>query len=123
MQTTRVTRVDQDRLWRHLKTLCEEIGPRLSGTAGDERAAAYIAEHFRRCGAQVEVQDFPCPSWEHERTDLALLAAGQPEPLPAVAQTFSPACDVEAPLTVVETWQELDLAPDLEGKALLLYGD
>jgi Iap family predicted aminopeptidase len=40
-----------------------------------------------------------------------------------VAQTFTNGCDIEAPLAAVGTWQELDLAPDLEGKALLLYGD
>ncbi|MGH2369110.1 MAG: M28 family metallopeptidase [Chloroflexota bacterium] len=116
-------RVDRERLWGHLRALCEEIGPRLSGTAGDERAVEYIAGHFRRCGALVEVQDFPCPSWEHEATELALLAEHGPLPLSAVAQTFSLGCDVEAQLAAVDTWQALDLAPDLEGKVLLLSGD
>src|SRR5919202_6891829 len=115
-------RVDGERLWRHLHTLCVEIGPRLSGSPGDERAVAYIAGHFRRCGAEVEVQDFPCPSWEHKSTALTLVA-GSGEALPAVAQTFSLPCEVEAPLAAVSTYQELDLAPDLEGKILLLHGD
>jgi aminopeptidase YwaD len=114
-------RVERDRLWRHLKVLCEEIGPRLSGTSGDERAAAYIAAHFDRCGAQVEIQDFACPSWEHGSTELTLIGENGPEPLPAVAQTFTLGGDVEAPLAAVGTWQELDLAPDLEGKILLLH--
>lgn len=116
-------RIDSDRLWRHLTALCVEIGPRLSGTESDARAAAYIADHFRRCGAQVETQDFSCPSWEHESTELTLLGAGGPEVIPAAAQTFSVAGDVTAPLAAVGTWQELDLAPELEGKVVLLYGD
>ncbi|MBI3969984.1 MAG: hypothetical protein HY332_01735 [Chloroflexi bacterium] len=115
-------RVSGNRLWSHLTTLCEEIGPRLSGTSGDERAVEYIAAYFRRCGAQVEVQEFPCPSWEHESTALSLVGAGAPEPLAAVAQTFTPGGDVEAPLAAVGTRQELDLAPDLDGKVLLLDG-
>ena len=114
--------VDPARLWHHLETLCVEIGPRLSGTTGDERAVGYMAAHFRRCGAEVEVQDFPCPSWEHTSTELALLS-GNGEALPAVAQTFSLPGDVEAPLAAVATYQELDLAPDLEGKILLLHGN
>jgi aminopeptidase YwaD len=115
--------VNQERLWNHLKVLCEDIGPRLSGTPADERAVEYIAEHFRRCGAHVEVQDYPCPSWECEATELTLLAPGGPEPVTAFAQTFTEACDLEAELVTVGTRHELDLAPDLEGKTLLLYGE
>jgi aminopeptidase YwaD len=117
-------RVDRDRLWRHLEALCVEIGPRLSGSPGDERAVAYIAGHLRRCGAEVEIQDYRCPSWEHESTELMLLGAdGAGEAVPAVAQTFTAGCDVEAPLAAIGTWQELDLAPGLEGKILVLYGE
>jgi hypothetical protein len=115
--------VDQQRLWNHLKVLCEEIGPRLSGTPADERAVEYIAGHFRRCGAQVEVQDYACPSWECRATELTLLAPGGPQPIAAFAQTFTKSCDLEAELANVGTRHELDLAPDLEGKILLLYGE
>ena len=57
-------RVDVSRLWGHLEHLCNEIGPRLSGTHADEKAVSYIASHMERCGARVEVQDFPCPGWD-----------------------------------------------------------
>ena len=112
--------VNRERLWSHLRVLCEEIGPRLSGTPADERTVEYIADHFRRCGAQVEVQDYSCPSWECEATELTLLAPKGPQPVIAFAQTFTEACDLEAELIGVSTRRELDLAPDLEGKALVL---
>ena len=124
--------VDSERVWRHLRVLCEEIGPRLSGTAGDERAVAYMVEHFGRCGVEVEVQDFACPSWEHAGTELEVVPTGtgpatgssaDVERMEAVAQTFSLPCEVEAPLAVVGAWLELDLTPDLEGKVILLYGE
>jgi aminopeptidase YwaD len=115
-------KVDRDRLWNHERMLCEEIGPRLTGTAADERTVQYVAEHFRRCGAEVEVQDYPCPSWEHESTELALLHGGGTERLPAFAQTFGEACDVEAELVPIAAVEELDFAPDLEGKVLVLHG-
>jgi aminopeptidase YwaD len=116
-------RMNRERLWNHVSVLCEEIGPRLSGTPADERTVEYISGHFRRCGTQVEVQDFPCPGWEHKATELALLTTSGPELLPAFAQTFTEACDIEAELVGVSTRQELELAPDLEGKILLLHGE
>jgi len=115
--------VNRERLWDHVSVLCEEIGPRLSGTPADERTVEYISRHFQRCGTKVEVQDFLCPSWSHEATELTLLAKSGPESLLAFAQTFTEACNVEAELVGVSTWYELELAPDLEGKILLLYGE
>lgn len=109
-------------VWKHLQVLCEEIGPRLSGTPGDDWAAEYIAGHMRRCGLETEVQDYPCPAWEHGVTELTMLREGRREPVPAVAQTFAEACDVEAELASVGSRSELDLAPNLDGKALLLHG-
>ncbi len=115
--------VNRERLWDHLQVLCEEIGPRLSGTAADARTVDYIAGHFRRCGTQVEVQDFACPGWDCEATELTLLAASGPELLPALAQTFSEACDITAELVTVGDRHKLDLAPGLEDKVLVLYGE
>jgi aminopeptidase YwaD len=113
---------NQERLWNHARVLCEEIGPRLSGTAGDERAVEYIATHMRDCGLEVEVQDYSCPAWECESAELMLLGAGGPEPLPAVAQTFSQGCDLQAALVGVGSEEELELAPALDGKVLVLHG-
>ena len=64
--------VNRERLWNHVSVLCEEIGPRLSGTPADERTVEYISGHFRRCGTQVEMQNYPCPGWSHEATGLTL---------------------------------------------------
>jgi aminopeptidase YwaD len=114
--------VDKDRLWKHLTYLCEEIGARLSGTPADERSVEYMAEHFRRCGVPVEVQDYPCPAWEHEATELSLLGRGRTQRLPAFAQTFTEACDVEAEFAAVGTRDELEFSPDLEGKVLIVHG-
>jgi len=70
----------------------------------------------------VEVQDYPCPGWEHESTDLTLLTENGPEQVPAVAQTFTESCYVEAPLVAVGTREELEFAPALEGKVLVIHG-
>ena len=116
-------KINEKRLWGHLSYLCEEIGARLSGTPADERSVEYIANHFKRCGVDVEVQDYPCPSWEHEKTELTLLGAGESRRLFAIAQTFSESCDLEAEFVGVGTRKELEFAPDLAGKILVLYGE
>jgi aminopeptidase YwaD len=54
---------------------------------------------------------------------LTLLTTSGPESLPAFAQTFTKACDIEAELVGVNTRYQLEFAPDLEGKILLLYGE
>ena len=113
----------QERVRNHARLLCEEIGPRLSGTPAAERAVEHIAQHMRKCGAEVEVQDFACPSWELESTELTLLGPDGEEALPALAQTFTGSCDVEAELVSVSTWNELEFAPGLDGKAIVLHGD
>ena len=116
-------KVNAERLWEHEKVLAVEIGPRLSGTPADERTVEYMAAHFERCGAQVEVQDYDCPGWEHEATELTLLSEAGPEALPAFAQTFTEGCEVEAELAAVGTKHELEFRPDLEGKVILLDGE
>ena len=115
--------IDAARLWEHLRVLAEDIGPRLSGTPGDERAVEYIANHFRKQGATVEVQDYACPGWIGESIERTLLNDTGPVPIPAVAQTFTESCDVEAPLICIGTRAELEFAPDLEGKILVIYGE
>ncbi len=114
--------VSKERVWNHARLLCEEIGPRLSGTPGAERAVEHIAQHMRKCGAEVEVQDFPCPSWEMESTELTLLGPDGEEAIPALAQTFNESCEVEAELASVSTWHELEFGPGLDGKAIVLHG-
>jgi aminopeptidase YwaD len=115
--------IDRTRLWEHLRFLCEDIGPRLSGTPADESTVQYLAANFRSAGAEVTVQDYPCPGWEHEETRLALLGGGAPEALDAVAQTFTQGCDVEAKLAVVGTKHELEFRPDIEGTLLVVRGE
>ena len=70
--------INKERLWGHLSYLCEEIGARMTGTQADERSVEYITAHFKRCGVETEVQNYPCISWEHEGTELILIGAGEP---------------------------------------------
>lgn len=117
--------IKKERLWRHLEHLCVAIGPRLAGSPGGIAAGKYIFDHCSRFTQRVEIQEYPCPSWEHEATELRLSGAddGQDLLLPAFAQVFSESCDVDGRLACVQTRNELEFAPDLEGHILVLSGE
>ena len=115
--------VEKDRLWSHLTRLCVDIGPRLSGTQADERSVEYISRQFENSGAVVEIQDFPCPGWEQEGSELTLLDGEEKPVVPSFAQTFTEGCDLEAELAVVELRHDLEFRPDLEGKLLVVHGE
>ncbi len=102
---------------KHLTYLSAELGARPSGSEENHAAAEYIETIFREAGLDVERQQYTCPAWQAHETHLA--ANGQP--LTAVANAFSPACDVTAPLVPVATVAELEAA-DLTGRIALLYG-
>ncbi len=46
---------------RDITALAEEIGPRGSGTEGEERAADYVAERFMELGYAPQAQEFTAP--------------------------------------------------------------
>jgi aminopeptidase YwaD len=108
----------ESELMAHVEKLCVEIGPRMTGTAANKAAGAYIRGVFERAGLEVEEQWIDCPTWTHDRTILTL----DGERLDAAANTFSPACDVTAPTVAVCTVAELEAA-DLAGKVGVLTGD
>lgn len=103
---------------RHLQKLCAEIGPRPIGSRGNFEAAAYIREALYAAGFEVSEQRIDCPAWQH--LDTALSMKG--ERLPAVANIFSSACDVTAPLIALGTLHELEAA-DITGRVVVMCGD
>lgn len=106
------------RINRHLQKLCAEIGPRPIGSRGNLEAADYIRSVFHAAGLEVNDQRIDCPVWQHLSTSLSLNG----ECLPAVANIFSSACDVTAPLIALGTLHELEAA-DITGRVVVMYGD
>jgi Iap family predicted aminopeptidase len=106
-----------DVLTEHVQKLSIEIGPRPVGSAGNTAAAEYIRQTLTRFGLHVEEQPYPCPDWKHFNTQLSISGAQ----LPATANPFSPACNVNGVIEPVGTLEELQRS-HLEGKIVLLYG-
>jgi aminopeptidase YwaD len=106
------------RIATHLQRLCVQIGARPGGSPANQAAAEYIRDVYLSCGLEGEMEEFPCPAWQDRGTSLTVNGA----PLEAVANSFSPPCDVTAPVVAAGTIAELQAA-DLNGRVAILYGD
>jgi aminopeptidase YwaD len=103
---------------RHLEHLCVKIGSRPVGSKENQQAASYIQQVFEACGLEVARQEFPCPLWKEIDTQLDVGG----ERLHAVANTFSPPCDITLPAVGIGTVAEL-AAAELKDRIGVLYGD
>jgi len=54
---------ETQRALEHLEKLVQEIGPRLSGTRGERKAAEYIRRHFEDLGLETQVQELEFIDW------------------------------------------------------------
>jgi aminopeptidase YwaD len=108
----------ETKLMDHLRRLCIEIGPRPIGSKQNQAAAAYIQSSLEACGLAVERQEFPCPLWKEIYTQLEV----DGQRLVAVANHFSPPCDVTAPAVAMGTMAELEAAA-LEERVGVMHGE
>jgi len=119
--------VDPMSLEKHLRRLCTAIGVRVAGTMGEEAAAAYIEETFKKAGAEVSVETFPIRSRWVEDQLLEVRIGGIWHTFPCSLFSSSPGTDgrtIEAPLAFFEAPTEY-ARPDLkhfEGKAVVHLG-
>ena len=106
------------RAMQHVEQLSSRIGPRPLGSTANLAASDYIYQQFIRMGMAAERQPFTCPEWKSQAATLLL----DGKPLPVVANTFSPSCDLSAPLVVAGCLPELE-SMDIQGRIAVLYGD
>lgn len=102
----------------HLHHLAGEIGPRPIGSPSNDRAAAYIATVLASSGFAVERQEYACPVWSLEEVSLEQDNA----PIIAVANPYSPSCELTARVVVAATLAELNEA-DCTGRICIIHGD
>ena len=105
-------------LVRHMEKLCQEIGSRATGSAGNKAAVDYAAETFRSLGYDVRLQEFPCMNWQNDGAEL--IVAGQA--IEVAAAEYAMPCDVRGELVTVQTIQELEAA-NLTDKICVMYGE
>ena len=102
----------------HMEKLCQEIGPRATGSAGNKLAVDYAAEKFRLLGFDVQLQEFPCMNWQNDGAELFV----DDQAVEVEAAEYAMPCDVSGELICVQTIQELQSA-DLTNRICVMYGD
>jgi len=112
-----------DFAWGWLSTLCDVYGPRLSGSAAYDRAAAWAVESLREAGFdRVWTEPVPVPHWVRG-TEWARLTAPVDEPLKLTGlggSVGTPEDGLEAEVVVVHDSDELAaLGEGVRGKIVL----
>ena len=100
------------------QSLTDRIGPRPLGSATNQAASDYIYQQFLEMGLAPARQLFVCPEW----ISLGVSLQVNGKPLPAVVNSFSPPCDIEAGLSPISSLPELERV-DLSDQIAVLYGD
>jgi len=108
----------EERAKKHLQRLCKDITERYVGSKGNQEATRYFASTLESFGFQIEMPPFSCFEWRHQGT---LLNVGE-KCFHAQTSPYSLECQVEGPLSLVSTPEELERI-DGQGRVILLKGD
>ena len=95
--------------------LCNNIGPRLSGSPQAARAVEYVADEMRKLGLEVRLEKVMVPHWVRgaetaELVQFPGMAAGTTQKLAVTAlggSVATPADGIVAPVVVVNNFAEL----------------
>jgi len=121
--------LNSDYAYKQTAYLCNNIGPRLTGSKQAERAVQYVAEEMRKLGLEVKMQKLDVPHWvrgeEHgELVEFVGMAEGGTQKIVLTALGGSVATDEKglfAEVVVVESFEELNNLgrEKIEGKIVL----
>ena len=107
--------LESDYAYRQTAYMCNNIGPRLSGSAQAARAVEYVAEEMRRLGLRVELEELKVPHWVRGAETGALvqfpgMALGTTQKIVLTAlggSIATPATGLTAEVIVVNNFDEL----------------
>lgn len=123
--TAKLTAFDGKKAFGHLEHLAVRIGPRLTGSAGEHKAAGYIARVYRSFGLKVTRQRFGCVTFGNSKCALQVLQGGRWRKVAAEPVTLSkstPPRGVEGEIFHAESGQAEYLTPAMKGKIVLVCG-
>lgn len=110
-----------DWAFEKLERLCDDIGPRLSGTPQAEQAVQYVAGEMRQLGLKVTLQPCQVPRWVRGEASAELLGTS-PQKLSLLALGGSaptPPGGLTGQVFVVSELEQLD-NPAVQGKIVLI---
>ncbi len=99
------------RLQEHLVALCEEIGPRWSGSEGERRAVTYLLAEWTKAGlSDPHDEAFEFDTWEPGRA-IARVVGEEAWAVDALPALWCPPADLNAPLVDVGYGMPHELGP------------
>lgn len=103
---------------KYLKQLCLEIPNRRVGSKGNRAATDFFAKTITSFGFQTECPEFDCIDWIDDGAQLTVAGT----PFAVLVSPYTLGCHLNAPLSVVSTIAELELA-EVTNQTLLMRGD
>jgi len=113
------------RAFDYLKHLAVDIGPRLTGSPGEHKAARYIEKHFRSCGLKTRLQKYPAITFNAKTSEFKVKDRGRwrdVECQPVMMSKTTPASGVEGELYFAEGGEEEHISSAMKGKILIVCG-
>jgi len=115
MRRLQAAALESDHAYQQVAHLCDNIGPRLSGSAQYMHAAEYVAQQLRRDGLLVRLEIAKVPHWVRGEETAALvtfpgMAPGTTQRLAVTAlggSVATPPPGLTAPVVVVRNFDEL----------------
>ncbi len=113
-----------------LRHLCDNIGPRISGSPQARQAVEYVAAEMRALGADVTLEKAKVPHWVRgeERAEVVSWPGQTPGTTQKIVLTAlggsvaTPPEGITAEVVVVDNWQQLKaLPPDAVKGRILLF--
>ncbi len=101
----------------HLEILCNQIGPRPTGSRNNMTAANYAERIFNSFSLSCHRQEFDCLSWENNGAFLEVFG----QPIEAIPSDYSLGCSIEADFLLFDNIESLENSK-LEGKIAVLHG-
>lgn len=111
--------------YQHIKDLAVGIGPRLTGSAGEHRAAKYIEKHFRSLKLKTSLQKYPTITFGLKKCVFKVLDRGKWRAVPCQPVMLSkntPPRGVEGEIYFAESGEEEYLSPEMGGKIVVVCG-
>ena len=107
--------LESDYAYKQVAYLCNNIGPRLSGSPQAQRAVEYVAGEMRRLGLTVQLEELRVPHWVRgvetgALTEYPGMAAGTTQKIVLTAlgrSVATPAEGLSAEVVVVNNFDEL----------------
>ncbi|MGH7145456.1 MAG: M28 family metallopeptidase [Planctomycetota bacterium] len=117
------------RIWKAWRVLCEDIGERRAGTAGERKAAEFILKSFQEAGLQGgHIEDFKCKSLRSVKVTVEIQENNVWRAVESRALVGAPSTPGGRPVEGDLVWLALPedgprLKPkSLAGKILMLFG-